>query len=311
MTAPFFSIVIPVYNRSERLRRTLQSCVDQTFIDFEAVIVDDGSKNSDEIAQIVACFGDRRLRYIHRENGGGSEARNTGIDAAIGHYIAFLDSDDVFLPEKLALAHKYLSAQTEETAAWFSRIWVDRGISKLGIKPPRGPAKDEGIDDYLIRQRGMIQSSALVVARSVAVLVRWDQQLPYGQDTDFAVRLWEYGVTFHMYPDPLIIFDDSAAPGRVSSSRNYLAMLDWTDRMGDRLSRKAALAYRGWHAAKAARNIKPLMALRLYLEGLLQGAFSPKMAVISGLQVLLGPVGYRFFVDNTLKVVGVSRSFLH
>lgn len=91
-----FSIVIPAYNRADTILPTLQSVQAQTFDDFECLIVDDGSKDGAALKQVVEGMNDPRFHYIHRENGGGGAARNTGIMAAKGDYIAFLDSDDFF-----------------------------------------------------------------------------------------------------------------------------------------------------------------------------------------------------------------------
>lgn len=89
-----FSIIVPVYNVSEYLRRCLDSLINQTFKDIEIILVDDGSKDDssaicDEYAQI-----DSRVKVIHKENGGLSDARNKGLEAATGNYVIFVDSDD-------------------------------------------------------------------------------------------------------------------------------------------------------------------------------------------------------------------------
>ena len=305
---PFFSIVIPVYNRNEVLTRALLSCTHQTIDDFEVIVVDDGSPNSAEIEEIVASFDDARFRYIHRENGGGGAARNTGIDSAQGQYIAFLDSDDQFLPVKLATAQTFLKSCSDNRQAWFSKIWVDRGLDKLGTKPPRAPLQDERIDDYLICQRGFIQTSTLVVSTGIAKAVRFDEELPYGQDADFAIRLWENGVQFEMDETPLTIWDDTAAPGRVSSNRKVEALLRWADKMEGRLSRRSRLTYLGWYAAKASRHSNFRLALCLYMNTLLRGGFTSRIAVISGLQIVLGPSGYRLLVNTTLRVLGKTKA---
>jgi glycosyltransferase involved in cell wall biosynthesis len=94
------SVVIPSYNRAHCILETLESVYSQTFRDFEVVIIDDGS--TDNTREVLAPFGDR-IRYIHQENRGLAGARNRGIAEARGEWIAFLDSDDLWLPEKLEL----------------------------------------------------------------------------------------------------------------------------------------------------------------------------------------------------------------
>lgn len=94
------SIVIPLYNKEGQIAHTLQSVFTQTFQNFEIVIVDDGS--TDNSVEEVEKFDDSRIRLIHQTNAGVSAARNRGIEEASGELIAFLDADDVWMPEYLA-----------------------------------------------------------------------------------------------------------------------------------------------------------------------------------------------------------------
>lgn len=110
---PNVSVIIPTYNRAHLLGRAIRSVLNQTYQDFELIIVDDGS--SDNTDEVVKSFNDVRVRYIkHKKNRGGAAARNTGIKAARGKYIAFQDSDDEWLPEKLEKQMKvFLDAPPE------------------------------------------------------------------------------------------------------------------------------------------------------------------------------------------------------
>lgn len=97
---PTVSVVLPCHNRSASIRASILSVLTQSFADFELIVVDDGSK--EDIKSIVDGIDDPRLRYIRRErNGGAAAARNTGVAAATGRFIAFQDSDDIWLPGKL------------------------------------------------------------------------------------------------------------------------------------------------------------------------------------------------------------------
>src|SRR5690554_1608318 len=101
MMGPLFSIVIPAYLRAESIVPTLRSVAEQSFADWECIVVDDGSPNSAALKAEVEAMDDHRFKYVWRENGGGSAARNTGVEHASGRFIAYLDSDDLFLPHKL------------------------------------------------------------------------------------------------------------------------------------------------------------------------------------------------------------------
>ena len=95
---PFFSVVIPTYNRAHLISDTIQSVIQQYFTDWELLLVDDGSEdNTKEVIEAISKT-DKRIRYIYQENAERSAARNNGIKHAKGQYICFLDSDDQYLP---------------------------------------------------------------------------------------------------------------------------------------------------------------------------------------------------------------------
>ena len=98
MSAPLVSVIIPTYNRASTLRRTVDSALAQTYQPLEVIVVDDGS--TDATVEVLRSYGDR-IHAISQPNGGPSAARNTGAKAANGEWLAFLDSDDVWKPEKI------------------------------------------------------------------------------------------------------------------------------------------------------------------------------------------------------------------
>lgn len=97
--APFFSVVIPLYNKEKNIGSTIDSVLNQTFSDFELIVVDDGS--TDRSAEIVASYDDPRIRLIKKKNGGVSSARNRGVENSVGHFLYFLDADDIMVAECL------------------------------------------------------------------------------------------------------------------------------------------------------------------------------------------------------------------
>jgi glycosyltransferase involved in cell wall biosynthesis len=107
MTAPLVSVVIPAYNAASTLGECLASVFAQGYPALEIIVVDDGSQ--DETASVVAGYGDR-VRYLHQPNGGLSAARNAGHMAAKGELVAWLDADDMCLPDRIALQAEYLSS---------------------------------------------------------------------------------------------------------------------------------------------------------------------------------------------------------
>ena len=119
----FFSVIISVYNKSKTIQDTLQSALNQTFIDFEIIIIDDGSK--DESASVIATFNDARINYFYQENAGVSVARNSGIEKSAGKVIAFLDADDYWCPNHLQVLHDLIQQNPD------AGIFASRYISKV------------------------------------------------------------------------------------------------------------------------------------------------------------------------------------
>ena len=122
-SAPLVSIIIPCYNAERFLAETISSMLGQTCQDIELIAVDDGS--TDRTREIVTQFDDPRIRYIYQENRGPAAARNTGIRAAKGDYIALLDADDLALPHRLAAQLGVLEAHPELSVVSSGYEWID------------------------------------------------------------------------------------------------------------------------------------------------------------------------------------------
>jgi glycosyltransferase involved in cell wall biosynthesis len=127
---PTVSVIIPAYNQGEYLQEAIQSVLVQTLNDFELVVVDDGS--TDETCFIVKRFSDDRLHYIYQENQGLSAARNTGIKATKGRYLTFLDSDDMFQPEKLRLLVEELETNKNIGLVAGQAVPIDQDGNSIG-----------------------------------------------------------------------------------------------------------------------------------------------------------------------------------
>jgi len=123
-TQPFFSIIIPTFNRKPLLKIAVDSAFNQTFTDFEIIVIDDGS--SDDTSEMIRSYEDKRLTFLTQSNHGVAHARNRGLEKASGKFIAFLDSDDRWTKEKLEKTAEYIAQfpsigifHTEET--WYRR----------------------------------------------------------------------------------------------------------------------------------------------------------------------------------------------
>jgi glycosyltransferase involved in cell wall biosynthesis len=299
---PFFSVVIPVYNRANMLGATLCSVLEQTEQDFEIVVVDDGSK--DDPARVVAALNDPRIVFIRRENGGGGAARNTGIDRALGRYIAFLDSDDLYLPHHLATMRKLLEGKPNTGA--YARIIVDRGEECTIVKPPRAILPGEDMATYLLCDRGFLPTSTIVVAAELARKIRFHENLPAAEDTDFAIRAALAGTRFVMAEQPALLWRDTFDPNRLSAGRRCASMKDWIEGLRGKIPDKAYYGCLGWAYAKYVAVNDRGGAFKLWLDAVLRGCYRPSLAAIVFLQIFLSDGLYRRIADGSIKWLGAG-----
>lgn len=293
--APFFSVVIPLYNRAEILTDTIQSVQAQDWQDFEIIVVDDGSRDDPE--SVIKVIGDPRVRYIRQHNAGGGAARNRGIEASRGLHIAFLDSDDLFLPGKLSTMAKALERDDGRTVL-YSRMKVDRGVDRYWIRPDRGIRDGEDVGEYLFCANQFMQTSTMVVPSDLARKVLFDPALKKGQDLDFCVRLQSAGARFRMIEQPLTVWLDATEAGRTSYVRGYETSLDWLDRCGHMLTERARRGYRATVLAYHMAPIRPVIAFRDLAVGLFAGGVPPKVVARQVLRSYLPKRLYRSLVNG-------------
>ena len=299
---PFFSVIIPVYNRANKLGAAIESVRAQSCQDFEIVVVDDGSQ--DDPRSIVESFQDSRIRFISQPNSGGGKARNRAIDMARGQFIAPLDSDDIFLPHHLASMRALL--ENTISVVGYARVRVDRGGGLAFLKPPRALKPGEDMATYLLCDRGFVPTITVAVPRDAAARIRYDEYLAPAQDTDFAIRLFLAGYRFEMLEEPGAVWQDSADPHRVSAGFGDSELASWLDRMQPLIPPCAYHGGRGWAYAKLIAPRRPLFALALYLNAVLRGCYRPSLAAIIFLQIFLSRDGYRRLADHAISRLRVG-----
>ncbi len=284
---PLVSAVIPTYNRAELISRAIDSVLKQSYTNLEIIVVDDCSQDS--TPEVVNKIQDSRLYYYrHSTNQGGSAARNTGIKQSQGQYIAFLDSDDVWLPQKLDMQLEAIAKQTDnlERVVCYTRFQKSsRVFYQPSILPRRGKKTTETIADYFWLGGGEILTSTLLVSRSLAVACPFQVDLPKHQDLDFVLRLADRAAEFIFLPQVLTIWHNEARGDRVSRRSNYQLSLDWIASYRSKISERA---YKGF----ILKEVVPKMlldkdpkstlldkdpkstAIELLIEGFRQGIIS-------------------------------------
>lgn len=227
---PRFSVIIPTYNRAVALRKTVLSVLAQTFQDFEVLVVDDGS--TDGTATVVAELGDPRVRYFwNRNSGGPAVPRNQGIDVATGEWICFLDSDDLWHPDKLEAIDRVIAGNPDVDAIGNNELvrdWATGGMKVIKY----GPATEDFYRTLLV-EGNRCSTSAMSVRRSFidAHVLRFDTSPDYVivEDYDFWMRLAMCGARFRFIDRPLgeyVLGDANISGNTDKSRRNLLTLLE-------------------------------------------------------------------------------------
>lgn len=188
-SSPRVTAVVPAYNAARTLARTLESALTQTLSDLEVVVVDDGS--SDATCEVVAAITDTRVRLVSQRNAGVAAARNTGIDNAKGEWIAFLDSDDIWLPGKLERQLELMSARAGCLASQGSAYFVDDDLRPLKLRRCV-PVADPLLAFLRFQNLPNAASSWIVKRELLAEIGGFDPNLAILEDWEFSLRLARY-----------------------------------------------------------------------------------------------------------------------
>ena len=185
------SVIIPTHNSRRFLEDAIHSVLEQTFQDWELILVDDGS--TDDTGEMAAELADPRIRYVYQHNRGSPAARNTGLKLARGEYIAFLDADDLWLPDKLEKQVAYLDSLPSTVGLVYSNyeMWNPESRARLGPFPgvhgrPRGR-----VLSHLLRPGSFfIHPCASLIRREVFDTVGlFDESLRTFEDWELWVRI--------------------------------------------------------------------------------------------------------------------------
>ena len=183
LLSPCVSVIIPTYNRWSMLREAVESVLAQTFTDFELIVVDDGSTDESEVK--LHRLG-APIRVIRQPRRGVAAARNLGVSAANGRYLAFLDSDDLWLPEKLAAQTGFMEEHPEVGICQTEEIWIRGGAR---VNPKARHRKPSGDIFKRSLELCLVSPSAVMITRALFHKVGgFDEALPVCEDYDLWLR---------------------------------------------------------------------------------------------------------------------------
>lgn len=199
---PIVSIIIPTYNRANLIGKSIDSVLNQTFKDFEVIIVDDGS--TDDTKNVVESFNDIRIIYIrNKKNKGACFARNIGIKIAKGEFIAFQDSDDEWLPKKLEKQINVFKTLPQENIV-YTGFWKIKDDKKTYIPLNRVKQKEGNIYKELLKGNFISTQTLLVRKKCFEKSGIFDENLPRFQDWELVLRLSKY-YNFKFIDKPLVL----------------------------------------------------------------------------------------------------------
>jgi glycosyltransferase involved in cell wall biosynthesis len=196
---PLVSVIIPTYNRGWVVQEAIDSVLDQDFSDYELMVVDDGS--NDNTREILSAYG-KAITVLQQSNRGVSAARNRGIAEAAGRLIAFLDSDDLWLPRKLTTQVKFFEENADAVINQTQEIWIRNGVR---VNPKQRHHKFSGMIFERSLALCLVSPSAVMIKKSLFDAVGvFDENLPACEDYDLWLRIsCRYPV--HLVDSPLIV----------------------------------------------------------------------------------------------------------
>jgi glycosyltransferase involved in cell wall biosynthesis len=217
---PTVSVIIPMYNRAHLIGRAIQSVLNQSYQDFEIIVVDDGSTDNTE--KVIREFQeqDKRIIYIrHEKNKGAATARNTGITAAKGEYIAFQDSDDEWFSKKLEKQMNVFAIAPVEVGVVYTGFWRIEKDKKNYIPSSWVTQKEGKIHKELLKGNFVTTQSIVTRKECFEKSGMFDESLPRLQDWELVIRLSKY-YDFKCVDEPLLI--SYYQPYSISANRKAL-----------------------------------------------------------------------------------------
>lgn len=278
MKQPQISVVIPAFNRAAVLPRTIGSVLGQTLRDFEVIVVDDASGDAPE--KVVKSIGDARVRVLRlAQNSGAGAARNAGVRAATGEWVAFLDSDDWWEPAKLERQLAALRRAPDPANSFASHAYMNEDGDAPRPWPKRGPRPGEDLGDYTWCHNGSLQTSTWMIPRAICQRFPFDESLRRHQDWDLMLRLQRAGLQLIYLDEVLGHFWCRKSPERLSDVVDATYSERFLQTKGELFTKAARAAFEarvlGWQYHASGRRWK---ALGKTLRAMALGAIPPLAA---------------------------------
>ena len=214
----FVSIIIPTYNRANLIKRAINSILNQSYTNYEIIVVDDGS--TDNTKEVIESFNEDKINYyVHKKNRGAAAARNTGIKYSKGAFIAFQDSDDKWLPEKLEKEMDIFLESSDEIGVVYSGyLYLNNNNKKVYIPSPK-VIKKEGNIHYELLKGNFVTGLSVIRKICFKKVGLFDENLPNLEDWELYIRISKY-FSFRFIDEPLSIAYCSSDSATINYSKN-------------------------------------------------------------------------------------------
>jgi glycosyltransferase involved in cell wall biosynthesis len=282
---PVVSVVVPTRDRPKLVSRAIASALEQTEQNIEVVVVIDGPDPSTEFA-LDQIADSRLVRVSLSQRVGGAEARNVGARKARGRWIALLDDDDEWLPNKLAAQLSAAEAVSGREVLVVCRYIVRRSGAAEVLRPRRLPRAQEPVPDFMFDYLCYFQTSTFFCSRDLFLKVPFRKDLSSFQDIDWFLRATTtVGVTLAVVPEPLSIYYAPEERATITSKLGWRSRLAWGRANRHRMTRRAYSRFiAGSCVGRAAQDKAGIAGLAVLLrECILRGSPTPtNVAMIFG-----------------------------
>lgn len=227
MNSPLVSIIIPTYNRAHLIGETLDSILAQTYQNWECIVVDDGSTDNTEEVVLKYVRQDKRFQFYKRPDGrpkGGNAARNYGFEKSKGEYINWFDSDDLMLPNKLAVQINHLNESDCNLSVCQTYVFEGTKDNILGLRKEKVYSKDF-FNDFITNEiKWLTQAPVLKRKFIIDEKIDFDETLQQSQERDFFVKVLNKTKDYIYTEEPLVLFrkhEKSISHGEFTYEKAY------------------------------------------------------------------------------------------
>jgi glycosyltransferase involved in cell wall biosynthesis len=304
---PRVSVIIPAYNTAHYIEATLESVLAQTFPDYEVIVVNDGSPDTPALERVILKY-ESRIRYIKQENRGLAGARNTGIRLARGEFLAFLDSDDIWLPDFLAEQLKFFAQNPSLDMACTDCIYFGNteleGRSWQSLDSIEDPVT---FDKVLPTHGGAFASFSLLRRQTVLKVGFFDEALRLLEDYHYWLKFLYGGGKMayirrvlgkrRVHSESLTYNQDVIIPHAINALRRLLEILDPAGREAVLVRREIALA----ESKVSVKQGRDQLAMGDYTGA--EKAFAKAYAAVPSRKVALALMGLRWFPRLTRRAI--------